>query len=150
MPYHARFKDGDPFGMLRSLYHHARMPSGSRQDSLCPSPVKVRRVGVLLTDRADDSGFPLCTCLVVWGSALARLGWTLAPVVSCTGPRQTLSWPQESRWTGAGPRASLPGRFHFIEQKRIEDIVGLAAMAPVVAGARLGENADAAPGPSAA
>jgi len=30
----------------------------------------------------------------------------------------------------------------LIEQKRIAYIVGLAAMAPVVAGARLGENAD--------
>jgi hypothetical protein len=33
-----------------------------------------------------------------------------------------------------------------MEQKRIEDIVGLATLAPVVAGARLGENADSSPG----
>ena len=49
-------------------------------------------------------------------------------------------------WTARQLTRTLP----LIEQKRIEDIIDLAAMAPVVAGARLGENATPSPGPCAA
>lgn len=126
-----------------------RPDAGSRQDSLCPSPVKVRRVGVLLTDLDDESGFPLGTGLVVWGSALARLGWTAAPVVFLYRPEADsimgAGVPVDGGWTAplAYRDASIDRADPLIEEKGIEYIVGLAAMAPVVAGACLGENADA-------
>lgn len=55
---------------------------------------------MLLTDLADESGR---NGLAEWGSALARLGWTLAHVVSCTGPRQdsimAAGVPVDGGWT---------------------------------------------------
>jgi hypothetical protein len=75
--------------------------------SVCPSPVKVRRVGLVLTDLADEYGLPVVHRLGRVGIGLGKAGVDCQLLwFSCTSPRQTLSWAQES--PGAGLDRALP------------------------------------------
>ena len=94
-------------------------------------------------DRTAASRRPVGHRLGRLGIGLAKARWMPAPMVFLYRPEADSIMGAEVPGDGAGPHPSLPRRFHRSSRDGLSTLSGWPRWRAVVAGARLGESADA-------